>query len=905
MIGRIAARVRSLWWNLVRRERVEQALDDELRAYVDCLAAEYEEKGMPPAEARRAALVDTGGVEQVKEATRDAWSGDLLFSTARELRYAVRALRRSPMFFAIAVTTLALGIGGATAVFTVVNGSLMRPLPGVAEPESLVTVERVQSTRIIAEFSVPDALDLNERTTALTGVAGFNGTSMALVDSAGTDRAWVSFVTDNFFTVLGVQPTLGRLFGDGDAWVGTAGETSRQVVVLGHDLWRERFGASASVIGSTITLEGHTYAIIGVAPPGFIGAMTPYGMELFIPLLAGTRASPALGDYDVESRRQGHLRLVGRLAPGKDVDDAQRDLAAVAAQLAAVHPSNRDRSVHVYAGTGMTAEERDAISRVPRLLAMAVALLLLIGCSNVAGLALVRASARRRELATRLALGASRAVLVRQVTLEGVVIAVGAGLLGVAIARLLVTSATLVRTVVSLDSMDVAMDGRVLALALIASTLTAVVVSMVPAFQIFRVPPGAVLKDGGGAVRRRSRGQRALVALQVAASLVLLAAASTVFGSFQRVLRAHSGFSPEGLTDARIELSQRVSDSARQVAVLGTVLERAAAHPAVEGAALTTTVPPFQWAGRSYVFRRGEELPRSALAAGGRETEQALRALNVTISNDFFAVMRMAVLRGRTFSDVDNEKSERVAIVNQRLAGALWPGGEAIGQYLAWPSVEGPERPPLRVVGVVADTRDALLAAPAMPAMYLPFAQRPGSYSLLLLRGRGGVPVSTETIRRIVTSASPDVTVLGGRTLEDRLRDEVHPQRTASAWISVFGGIALLLTCIGIYGVVAQGVLQRTRELAVRSALGATPRGILAMVLGDGMRLAALGAVVGGVGAVLSLRVLRSMFAGVQLNDLLTAAAAAMVLAVATLAATWLPARRAARLNPADALRSD
>lgn len=895
------ARLRSLWWNLLRRDQVEQGLRDELQAYVDLLAAEYEQNGMTPAAARRAALLATRGLEQVKESTRDAWAGNALATAARELRYALRTLRRSPAFLAVAIVTLALGIGGATAVFTVIKGSLLRPLPAAADPDRLVTVERVQRTGNVAEFSVPDARDLDEQATSLTGLAGFNGTSLGIEDSAGSARAWVSFVTRNFFPVLGVRPEIGRFFGGEDR--DATSVESDQVVVLGHAIWQSRYGGSASVIGSTIDLEGHAFTVIGVAPPGFIGAMAPYPMELFIPLGTGSRASPALGDIDLATRRYGLLRLVGRLAPGKSIEDAQRDLAGIAAQLAAAYPTNRNRSVQVLPRIGMTAEEREAMSRLPRLLGMAVGLLLLIACGSVATLSLVRSAARRRELATRLALGASRAALVRQVALEGVVIAAGAGLLGILVAALLVESATLVNTVVRMEGMDLEMDSRVLAVALAASTLTAVLVSLMPALQIWRVPAGAVLKEGGGAVRRRSAGQRALVAAQVGASLVLLAAAAMVFSSFQRTLAAHDGFDPRGLTDARLKPDASPQDTARQLAFYQAALARAESDPAVEAAALTTTVPPFQWASRATVFRRGEEPPPGGLA--GSELELGMRVLAVNVSEDFFTVMRIPLLGGRAFTANDDARSEPVAIVSQRLAAALWPAREPLGQYIAWPAVDGPPRAPVRVVGVVADTRDVSLGGESPLAMYVPYAQHPGDWGLLVLRGREGVAVSEATLRRIVAAVDPNATVLGGRTLDDRLRAEVRPQRTASAWIAVFGGIALLLAAMGLYGVVAQGVLQRTRELAVRSALGATPFGILATVLGDGMRLAAIGGVVGMVGAVAALRVLRSQFTGVESVDLLPASGAAVVLAMAMLVATWLPARRAARFNPVDALRSD
>lgn len=279
---RILSLLRSMWRNLFRRDRAERDLDEELRSYVDLLAAEYERTGMPPALARRAALVDSGGIEQVKEATRDAWVGNAFATAGRELRYALRSLARSPAFFTIAVATLTIGVGGATAMFTIIKGSLWRPLPVVAEPDRLVTVERLQRRQMIGEFSYPDYLDLHQRSTTLSGIAAFNGTPLVLEDSAGSARPMVSYVTDNFFNVLGVRPSAGRLFG--------VGETRADVAVLGYQLWQQRFGGSATAIGSTLELEGHPFTIIGIAPPGFIGAMAPYPMELFIPLAIDQRA---------------------------------------------------------------------------------------------------------------------------------------------------------------------------------------------------------------------------------------------------------------------------------------------------------------------------------------------------------------------------------------------------------------------------------------------------------------------------------------------------------------------------------------------------------------------------------------------------------------------------------------
>lgn len=891
------AQLRGLWKSLFRRGQAEAELDDELRAYVDLLAAEYERGGLSQEAAGRAALIKAGGIEQAKEATRDVWLGNAFAVAARELRYAGRTLRHSPTYLVIAIATLAIGIGGATAVFTVIKGSLLRPLPAVEDPGRLVAIERRTKAGTDAQFSYLDWVDFNTQAAALTGIAGFDGTSMRLEDAAGSDRVWVSFVSDNFFTVLGARPSAGRTFLTGPGWENREREP---VVVLGDALWQRRFDRSASAIGSTIKLNGTIHTIIGVAPPRFIGAMATHPMEIWVPAVLQGRSSVS-GDTDLTVRRDYLFRLIGRLAPGRRLADAERDLAAIPARLPVTNRANLG-AIQVLPRTGMTVEERADASRVPRLLAIAVVLLLLIACGNVASLSLVRTSARRRELATRVALGASRGALVRQVAMEGALVAVGAGVLGVVVAHLLVRSATLMRTVVTVPDADLTIDPRVLGIALLTSTLAAVLVTLLPAMQVLRVAPSAVLKEGGGAIRRSMGGQRALVAAQIAATLVLLSATAVIASAFQRVLAAHDNLGPAELTDMRLDTDLAIKDTTGQVEFFREVLARVAMEPGVEGAALATTIPPFSWSGSQLVFRQGEEPPPGATVEQQSQTGTRVQAIRV--SEQFFEVARVPIVRGRGFANTDTRTSEPSVVVSRRLAGLLWPGQDPIGRVLAWPPVSGPSRAPLRVIGVAEDTRDASLGEAPL-AIYQPISQRHLSRLTLLVRGRPGSPVLPDAIRRLAASINPGVQVLGGQTLRDRLGSHVRPQQTASAWVGVFAGIALVLAVIGLYGIVAQSVLQRTRELAVRSALGASPARILGTVLGDGMRLVAIGTLVGGLGAVAVSHILTSLFAGVRTNDARPAFAAAAVLALVMLVGAYLPARRAARLNHVTALRTD
>ena len=853
---------------------------------------------MTPSMARRTALVETGGVERVKEATRDAWIGNALATSTREVRYALRSLRRSPAFVAIAVATLAIGIGGATAVFSVINASLLRPLQAVADPDRLVSVERVLPDKTLDDVSYPDYLDIRAQTTTLSGLAAYNGTSMALEDRAGSSRAWVSYVSDNFFSVLGVRPHLGRFINPSDM---TPSGTN-PVVVLGYDLWRTRFGADSAAIGSTLKLSGMVLTIIGVAPPGFIGAMKLHHMELWQPLTLIPQAAQIGEDAFLKSRRTGWFRLIGRLAPAKTADDAQRDLSLLSTRLATEYSENRGRGIRVFTGTGMLEDERITASRMPRLLAMAVALLLLIAGANVANLSLVRATAKRRELATRLALGASRASLVRHLSIEGAVLAAGATVLGTLIAQALVRSASIVGTIGAVSPADVQPDARVLGVSIAIAVLTAMLVSVFPGLQVSRTQVGLVMKDGSGGAVRRSRGQRGLVVVQVAASLVLLASAAMIFSAFQRALTADLGFEPRGLTYGFVDVKSAGYDSTRLTAFYQEFLDRARAEPSVAGAALTSILPPAPWATTTSVFRRGEEPPPGERTVS--DVVAGFRAYPEDVSPGLFDVMRIPIVFGRAFTASDDERSAPVVIVNRRLANAMWPNSNPIGQFLSWPSRTAVPRPPMQVVGVVGDTRHVSVTSPMSLVMYVPLAQHPTNNVVLMVRGRGDPTQGVASFRRIVAAIDPRVLPREGMIL-DRIDEQVRPQRTASAWVGVFGVIALLLAAIGLYGVVAQGVLQRTRELAVRSALGATPRSLLALVLREGMRLAASGAVVGAFAATLALQILKNLFEGMVSTDAVAAVAAAAVLGVAMLAASYLPARRAARLNPVDALRCD
>lgn len=893
----ILAVLRSAWLVLARRNRAERALNDELQTYVDLVAAEHESAGMAPDAARRRALVETGGIEQVKEAARDAWIGNGIATAVRELRFTLRALRKAPVFSLIAVTILAIGIGGATAIFTVIKGSLLQPLPAVSHPSELVSLEPTKGNALLYDVNYPYYRELRQQSRSLAGLAGYDGTYMALEDRWGPRRStWVSYVSGNFFSVLGATPAMGRLIQPVDE------SNANPVVVLAYDLWQARYGGDSSVIGSTVDLAGHPMTVVGVAQPRFIGAMLMHPMELWFPLTGISSLVPTMRDNHADT----YVRLVGRLAPGNTPSDAEREFSVLAQHLADAFPAEEGHGIRVLRGAGMTVEERTGLAKLPRLLAVAVGLLLLIACANVASLSLVRAAARRRELATRLALGASRRSLVGRLLLEGGVLASVGALLGVGFARILVGAQSIVGTVAHMPTrvgLDVALDRHVLGAALAASAITALIVSIAPVLHVIHVQPGAVLKDGAaGAVRRRSVGQRALVATQIAASLVLLASAAIVFSTFRRVLATDLGFDARGLTAASADLSLTQFDSTQTIAYRRDWLRRAAEEPSIAGVASASVVPPAEWARARWIFRGGQEPPPGTRL--GDSPAGGLRAYLDRVSPGFFDVMRLPISIGRGFAETDNDGGARVAVVSRRLAAEMWPNENPIGKMLSLPASASRRTPAMRVVGVAGDVRFASIFDDPPPVVYVPIGQHEGGSPTFVLRSRAGSKISDSTIRRI--GVATDTRVLMSTNVGASMIDEqLQPQRVASAWIGVFGVIALLLAAIGMYGVVAQGVLQRRRELAVRSALGATPGGLLSLVIGDGMRIAAIGAALGVVVGLGALRVLQSQFAGVSLIDARAAAVASALLCVTMMGACYVPARRASLLDPVDSLRCD
>lgn len=897
LLARLRALARNIDHTGMRRAERDADLDAELRAYVDQLADRYRRDGMSPDDARRAALLATGGVTQVKEATRDAWLGHHARSFARDVRFASRSLRKAPGFVVLAVLTLSVAIGGATAIVSVVRAVLLQPLSAVGAPAELFTVERVTASGELDDVSYPDYLDLRDRARTVSGLAAYNGTWLNIEDArTGGGRAWISYVSDNFFSVLAVSAVMGRVFQPEDAGRFSASP----VAVISHRLWKNRFAGDSTILGSTLRINEQSVTVIGIAPDGFVGAMRLHPMDLWVSVFT---MRDLLGDSlnGLRDRGSRGLRLIGRRASGASLADARREIEALSAQLASAYPEDRHLGIRVSGGSGMIEDERIEAARTPRLLAIAMALLLLIACASVAGLTLVRAAAKRRELATRLALGASRFSLVRQLVVEAAVVAGLAGAFGVLFAQGIVRVASVMRTVVSVPDFTFALDWRTLATAFVISSAVALLVAIVPAFQISRTDVAAAMKDGaGGAVRARARSQRMLVVAQLAASLVMLASASILFGALRRTMHIDPGFDTRGLRSVFISLSGKRFDSTGVRTLLDEVMLRTRSDSRIGPVALTSAAPPAPWLTMGRVFRENETPSRARL--NDPSFSGGARAYVDATSNGLFAVLGVPVLLGRDFTWDETRRRAPVAIVSRRLADLLWPNANPLGQMISWPSTRGPERAPLRVVGVVGDIHHSTLAAGPSPVLYVADVTRLRGSPTLVYRDTLGTAATA--LRALFASMRVNVEVAD----DDRITvvdDGMVRQRIVGSWVTAFGSIALVLAALGVYGVIALSVQQRTRELAVRAAVGARPVELLRLVLADGLRLGATGVAIGAGGTVLAFRALRSVFAGMQLIDLGPAAFALVVLAAATFLASLLPARRAARLNPADALRTD
>ncbi len=797
------------------------------------------------------------------------------------IRYASRSLLRSPGFTLAAVLCLGLAIGANTAIFTVLNAVLLKPL-GYAEPTRLVMLwerfaERPEGHNVVAPA---DFLDWRAQTRSFNSMAALAEGHETLTGLGEAQQVPVQAVTASFFPVLGVTPSLGRTFtAEEDTPAGPA------LVVVSDRFWRRHLSADPRAIGQSVTLGGTPFTVIGVMPPGFrFAGRSTEEAELWTPL----SLDPAR-DYRATSGR--YLLAVGRLRPGVTVEQADGELRALAARLADEHP------VFNAGWTTTLVPLREQVvggARTPLLvLAGVVAFVLLIACANVANLQLARGAVRRRELAVRTALGAGRGTLVRDLLAESLVLSIAGGALGLLLA-VWGTAALVALAPAGLPRLEeISVDGRTLAFTTVLSILTGFIFGLLPALHSSRADLNDVIKEGGRGVSG-GRLRSGLVAAQLALSLVLLVGAGLLIRSFLRLSREDPGFDASHVLAAKVDLpTNRYNTDPRQAAFFEELLARIRRLPGVTAASAINWLPFGGGGSASSYFVEGRPAP-----APGQELGADIRA----VDPDYFHTLGIPLRAGELFTSRDGPHIRKAVVINQALAHQVFPGENPIGRHVLMPwgdTLNG------EIVAVVGDTRAAGLDSVARPTLYWPMAQFPWSFMSLVIRTRG----TPEALIRPVTSElhalDADVPLANPRPLDSFLSQSVASQRFTMLLLGAFAAVAVVLAAIGISAVVANAVVRRTREIGVRMALGAERRDVLRMVLRQGMLLVVIGIGVGLAGALALTRVLRNLLYGVSPTDLVTFAGVPLLLAGIALVAAYLPARRAADVDPMVALRTE
>lgn len=800
----------------------------------------------------------------------------------RELRLAVRGFARSPGFVAAVVGSLALAIGANTAIFTLVNAVLLRPIPGLRDADALVNVHPVgpDDEGSFGSFSYLDYVDFRDRNDALSGLAAFTDRGLSFGEGDRVELVGGQLVSGNYFPLMGVRPHLGRLIEPAD----DAAPGLAPVAVVSHGLWQRRLGSDPAVVGRTVRLGGFPFTVIGVAEPNFSGHFIGFPFDVWVPLSMTERAAPI---ETLTQRDSAWLELVGRLRPGVSIGQAQAALGAVAAGLAREHPApSRTSRVELRRLTGIDDSLRDSVTAFLGLLQAVAALVLAVACANVAGLLLARAAARRKDVAVRLAIGARAGDLVRQLLSESLILFGLAGALGLLLAAW--TASLLVdfqpRFAIPLR-LDLSLDLRVLAFTAFCALATGVVFGLVPAREAARTSVVEALKDLDATARSRLR--RLFLVGQVALSLLLL----TVAGLFLRALdKAHGldpGFAVEGVRIASVNLSILARDEARGRAFFRSLLERLESTPGVEAASLARIVPLSLGSLGALIQVEGHEKP----PGGGFRVE-----LNA-VTPRYFETLSVPLLAGRAFATSDAADAPAVAIVSQALARRFWPEQGALDQRLEWGGRS------LSVVGVVRDSASRRLGELPRPQLYVPFEQSYSAGMTVLVRGAVASESLGTTLRREIRSLDPDLPILSEMPLGEFIGRSLAPQRMAGTLSSLLGGLGLLLTALGIHGLIAQHVARRRREVGVRIALGARPADVTRLFLGQGVRLALAGVALGLAGAAATTRLLVAFLPGVSpLDPLVYAGTATLMLSVAALA-SFVPARRAAQLDPLATLK--
>jgi len=884
---------------------MEQELDEEMGLHLERMVEQNIAQGMSHKEARSAALRDFGGFEQTKEKCRDArgtrWVGDLL----QDLRFGARMMRKAPGFTAVAVLALALGIGVNTAILSAVNAFVLRPLP-VENPEELVAPYwgKKMDAEVWGKFSYPNYVDLRDQNKSFFDLCAWSETSAGISssesrsagDSERAEVVWGELISGNYFDVMGVTPLLGRGFLPEEDRTPNA----HPVTVISHSLWQRRFDADAGVVGKTIYLNGHPFTVIGVMPESFLGSESHLRKAFWVPLMMAQR----FGRRTEWKTDRGYalFNLYGRLKPGLTMAQAEADLNLVAEGLAQLYPrENADTKIQL--STQLDGQYADAtkVIKYGGLLALCVAsLVLLVACANVANLMLARAATRAKEIGIRLAIGASRGRIVRQLLTESVLLALLGGVLGWALAYL---GADMIHAafppVPYPVSFDFAPDGYVLKWMLVISLLTGVIFGLAPALLVSRPNLVAVIKGGAGqpSSRRRWSLRGALVVAQVMISIVVLICAGLFIRSLGQARQTDPGFQAENMVTMMINPGLLAYDSQETTRrFFPELLRGIEAQPGVRTAALVNEMPlQIEHLSRGPIVKEGEADPLP---------NQGVNSDCSFVTPKYFDTLRTPLVMGRDFTDRDTTDAPSVVIVNQEFARRFY-GGEQNAMGKRFRFERG--RPMMEIIGIAKGARYRSLYEDPQPYMFLPVYQHPRTAMTLLISAESASALQAvvEIARREIAQMDSRLPVYGVMTGEENLSIAYWGPRVAAGMATTFGVLALVLATMGLYSVMTYSVSQRTREIGIRMALGAQVRDVLRLIVSQGMRMAMIGIALGLAGAFALTRVLASLLFGVGATDPVTFVGVVVLLAAVALLACYIPARRAARVNPLVALRNE
>jgi predicted permease len=875
-------RLNSLWRNLFHKDRVDQEFTEEIQAYLDMVTEENIRQGLTPQEARRNALVEVGGVEQVQERVREIRMGQFIETTWRDIRFGVRALVHSPIFAVVTVLSLALGIGANTAIFSVVNGLLLRPLP-YPESEQIVDVWHTppqQSFPGLDRFSVSPAnyLDWKAQSNAFEQMAIYTYTGLSLSTSNDPLPLIGAAVSSDFFSVLRTNAMQGRTFTPDEEQPGRD-----QVVVISHGLWQRAFGANPNIVGQTLTLNSRSFTVVGIMPAGF---QLPREADLWVPL--------AWDDKERQTRSIHDYIVIARLKQNVSLPQAQAEMSTISTRLEQQYPEENSGwgAVVIPLREDLVGDIRTALL----VLFSAVGFVLLIACANVANLMLARGANRQKEIAVRIALGAGRARLVRQLLTESVLLAVTGGVLGLLLA--VWGSRMLVRLGSLPNSGDIGIDTWALGFTLLVSFAAGIIIGIVPALQFTKSSLSETLKQGSGRTGgspMKQHTRKALVVSEVALSLVLLIGAGLMIRSFWKLQNVDPGFDTSNALTMSVALTPiRYSEPHQQLAFLDRAMEQIRAVPGVVSVGTTTTIPlagggstqPFSIEGR----------PTGTIA------EQPM-AQTRYISPDYFKAIGIPLRQGRFFSDQDRDNSVPVIIISEAMARRFWPGENPIGKRLtpSFHSKEGARE----IVGVVGDVKARGLDSDASTMMYLPYKQAPRPFMSFVVRTSSNPESLVQPVSRAIYSIDKEQALTDVQTMDQVLMQSLSDRRFNMTLLLTFAGVALVLAAVGVYGVMNYTVTLRRRELGIRMALGAKASDVLRLVLRQGLTLTLIGVGAGLISAYALTRLMASLLYGVTATDYLTFASVSAVLIVVGLVASFVPARRATKVDPTIALRTE